>query len=1084
MAKGNRPTTATEAKRRLAKFGYDGPARWASIDDFVQDKTSAKAVIMAHEGTTVLGDPIPEHTNPHNQEAVQTLADLTYLGMTTGVDGNAMNAAYEALGVDTSDPFAFVEAQQILEGEGFKPGDIQNFYGGNSAVDVGAATMNNIQKEAVANGFVQSTPENLKQYVGEINPDTGKEYQFIENNNQANQVVLQNALATNNIATDQTAAVITTDTSTYQQSAAQADTKQQTNQAFQEANLGSNNLLDLFQIFNQPQNNSNDPNLIKPYTPATTYSGPTTGYTQPTYTGGTGPTVTGTNVPAYTPTTTPFKPVVPYTPVTGGIGTQEVGVPTYENQFVNQAADFKQRGIAQQSYLQPQTLAEQQQAGRGDFSGQIEQRPYQNRQGMIQYISFINGMPQTSIPSGYFPLRRVGYGGGSPDFGNGKDPTQPMARGGYIKGYEEGGDVKDNMGNIIIPAAVKYSKVRSNLQTPEQFYTVMSDGSELGPSNSVPEAKALGEAQAKVNMENYNSALQTRDATRVNVNQPINQAPGVVYGDEVGQAQADMSAQAFVNPAGSIAAAPTTNIDPNAAGTVMASDTGQALPVAPIVDANQIAQVQDTTQAQMPTSDSTFVAPSAVKAQEDMTALLTGDGDEDIGVQAAQSDGPTQTITGQTQDTTAISELDAAQIDKAQTVQDAPTRTLQEGESITKGNQGLSSVDQTKVDDAFGTGEIKAASVQDELTGLMAQFEDGNTPAWAAGSMRKAMATMSARGLGASSMAGQAIIQAAMEAALPIAQIDAGNKQQMALFKGEQRAKFLQIDFDQDFQAKVINAAKVSEVANMQFNADQQIALENARMAQTVDLANLTNRQALVMAEAAQLSQLELTSLNNLQQAQVQNAQNFLQIDMANLSNVQQTEMFKAQTLANTILSDTAAENAMAQFNASNEQQRDQFMMNMSAQISQSNAAATNAMKQFNANEANAMAKYNSEIQNQREMFNAQQFSVVAQANAKWRQDTATMNAAVANQSNFEYAKQVNALTNKALDQIWQRERDLMSFSMAESESALDRSLKLLLADKDLESVREQLDAQDQSAKAGLAFRFLFGMGNSWKGVF
>ena len=59
-----------------------------------------------------------------------------------------------------------------------------------------------------------------------------------------------------------------------------------------------------------------------------------------------------------------------------------------------------------------------------------------------------------------------------------------------------------------------------------------------------------------------------------------------------------------------------------------------------------------------------------------------------------------------------------------------------------------------------------------------------------------------------------------------------------------------------------------------------------------------------------------------------------------------------------------------------------------------------------------------------------------------------------------------------------------MSFSMAESESALDRSLKLLLADKDLESVREQLDAQDQSAKAGLAFRFLFGMGNSWKGVF
>ena len=116
-------------------------------------------------------------------------------------------------------------------------------------------------------------------------------------------------------------------------------------------------------------------------------------------------------------------------------------------------------------------------------------------------------------------------------------------------------------------------------------------------------------------------------------------------------------------------------------------------------------------------------------------------------------------------------------------------------------------------------------------------------------------------------------------------------------------------------------------------------------------------------------------------------------------------------------------------------------------------------------------------------MFNAQQFSVVAQANAKWRQDLVTMNTAAANQSNFEYAKQVNALTNKSLDQIWQRERDLMSFSMAESESALDRSLRLLLADKDLSAVREQLDAEDQAAKAGLAFRFLFGMGNSWKGI-
>jgi len=50
------------------------------------------------------------------------------------------------------------------------------------------------------------------------------------------------------------------------------------------------------------------------------------------------------------------------------------------------------------------------------------------------------------------------------------------------------------------------------------------------------------------------------------------------------------------------------------------------------------------------------------------------------------------------------------------------------------------------------------ATVAGQLAILMADFEGGNTPTWAAGSMRAATAAMAARGLGASSMAGQAII--------------------------------------------------------------------------------------------------------------------------------------------------------------------------------------------------------------------------------------------------------------------------------------------------------------------------------------
>ena len=89
-------------------------------------------------------------------------------------------------------------------------------------------------------------------------------------------------------------------------------------------------------------------------------------------------------------------------------------------------------------------------------------------------------------------------------------------------------------------------------------------------------------------------------------------------------------------------------------------------------------------------------------------------------------------------------------------------------------------------------------------------------------------------------MAGMAVVQAAMEAALPIAQMDAANKQQVAMESARQRAQFLNMEFTQEFQTKVLqNAAKISEIANMNFTADQQVALENARMAQTMNLAQL-----------------------------------------------------------------------------------------------------------------------------------------------------------------------------------------------------------------------------------------------------
>tara|TARA_Y100001936_G_scaffold166197_1_gene162389 strand:- start:2743 stop:4887 length:2145 start_codon:yes stop_codon:yes gene_type:complete len=392
-------------------------------------------------------------------------------------------------------------------------------------------------------------------------------------------------------------------------------------------------------------------------------------------------------------------------------------------------------------------------------------------------------------------------------------------------------------------------------------------------------------------------------------------------------------------------------------------------------------------------------------------------------------------------------QLQAAQLGQAQTV-DAPDPLEVSPDQLISG----SAVDQGRVDSTIAKNE--AASVKTELDTLMQDFQGGNPPSWAAGAMRNAAAAMAARGLSASSMAGMAIVQAGMEAALPIAQIDASNKQEVALLNAEQRATFLGMEFDQEFQTRVRNAARISEIANINFTAQQQIALENAKMAQTVDLANLDARQAKVLADAATLSQIDLANLNNRQQANIQNAKSFLQMDLANLTNEQQMQVLKAQETSQSILSDAAAINAAKQFNATSENQTNQFFAGLGSQVQRFNAEQINAINRFNAGEVNAISQFNAAQTNARDQFNAQNHLIVAQANAAWAQAITTAANAAANQANRDAALVANNLTSTMYNNAIQRERDLLAWAWQSGESERDRITKIAEA---------QIDASGQS---------------------
>ncbi len=436
-------------------------------------------------------------------------------------------------------------------------------------------------------------------------------------------------------------------------------------------------------------------------------------------------------------------------------------------------------------------------------------------------------------------------------------------------------------------------------------------------------------------------------------------------------------------------------------------------------------------------------------------------------------------IKAATSDESSVSRLDAA-TGEGILMDDPKKRVLDDAELVAG-----STVDPQKAAEftekmqAATATPTEKATVRGQLEDLMGDFEGGATPAWAAGAMRGAMGAMAARGLGASSLAGQALVQAAMESALPIASADASmfasfesqnlsNRQQRAMLGAQQRAQFMGQKFDQEFQSRVMNASKVSDIANMNFTAEQQVALENSRIANTVNLTNLSNEQALIMAEAASLSQLDMASLSNRQQAAVQNAQNMMQMDLTNLSNRQATTMFKSQQKIQALFTDSAADNAAAQFNASSKNQTDQFFANLKTQTSQFNTSQTNAQNQYNAGQTNAQDNFNSEMMNQREQFNANNKLVIEQSNAVWRREVATASTAAINRTNELNASAMLDISNTAYNNTWQYYADTMENAYTATNNERDRMTQLAIAklqvDASFDVAKWQADASSSAA--------------------
>jgi hypothetical protein len=491
------------------------------------------------------------------------------------------------------------------------------------------------------------------------------------------------------------------------------------------------------------------------------------------------------------------------------------------------------------------------------------------------------------------------------------------------------------------------------------------------------------------------------------------------------------------SPTATMGTAETTAITPGMTAT--ATQAGTTTAAAPSIDVTSAEVVAPSAVAE----EKIAADAAQAKIAESLTGVSAQQGTVSEQAQAqAATVVPIETAVGKEQ---------AAQGVATQVV--APQkRTVQEGELVSG-----SAVDQKQVEEALAKTQAAQGTVTEEMTTqgqlnkLLTNFDAGNPPPWAAASMRGVTAQLAARGLGASSIAGQAIVQATLEAALPIAATDAkvfeqmglqnlSNRQQTAMVLGEQRAKFLGQEFDQNFQTRVLNAARIADIADKNFTADVTIALENARLTGTMDLQNLSNRQALVLAKTAQVANLETTNLNNRQQVAVENAKAFLTLDVKNLDNRQQTALFKAKEIADSIITDTAAANAAKATNAANALEADKINAQLALSASQYNAAEKNKVAIFNKSAADELTKFNAQEANDRAEFNANLSTQINIANAKLLADVSTANTRETNAMAAVNAKNATDLSASTYAQLSQTYRDQLETAWKTSDNALMRA--------------------------------------------
>lgn len=189
---------------------------------------------------------------------------------------------------------------------------------------------------------------------------------------------------------------------------------------------------------------------------------------------------------------------------------------------------------------------------------------------------------------------------------------------------------------------------------------------------------------------------------------------------------------------------------------------------------------------------------------------------------------------------------------------------------------------------------MEAASMSKQMNELLDGMEAGEVPMWARPAVDKVEAALASRGISASSVGRDSLFSAIINAAMPIAQADAGYQQQANQVNFQARAAAIMSDVNQEFAAKQFNAT--SDNQRNQFLTQTKAAVDgqNAARADAMEQFNAGNANALEKFNTqleVQREQFNTNSANLIEQATVQwrrqlNTMETAGINAANQANV------------------------------------------------------------------------------------------------------------------------------------------------------------------------------------------------------